>query len=143
VPYAAGVLKAVGTKNGRTIIDEVRTTGPPAKLVIRPDRHQIAADGEDLSYVEVRVVDEDGNLCPNADDLIRFSVEGPGEIAGVDNGDPTNHESFKAKQHKAFHGLCLAVIQANRTPGEVRLSVRAEGLKSESVVITTLSPVAR
>lgn len=143
VPYAAGVLKAVGMKNGQTIIDEVRTAGPPAKLVVRPDRQQIAADGEDLSYVEVRVVDKDGNLCPNADDLIRFSVEGPGEIAGVDNGDPTNHEPFKATQHKAFHGLCLAVIKASRTPGEIGLSVRAEGLKSEPVVITTISPVAR
>ena len=143
VPYAAGVLKAVGTKNGQTIIDEVRTAGPPAKLLVRPDRQQITADGEDLSYVEVRVVDKDGNLCPNADDLIRFSVEGPGEIAGVDNGDPTNHESFKAKQHKAFHGLCLAVIKASRSPGEVRLSVSAEGLKSESVTITAIPPLTR
>jgi beta-galactosidase len=75
--------------------------------------------------------------------ILRMTQQGPGEIAGVDNGNPTNHESFKAKQHKAFHGFCLAVIKASRTPGEVRLDVRAEGLKSEPVVTTTIPPVAR
>ena len=136
VPYEPGVLKAVGKKGGQTLIDEVRTAGEPARLLVRPDRRQIAADGEDLSYVEVRIVDKDGNLCPNADNQVVFGLEGPGTIAGVDNGDPTNHEPFKAAEHKAFHGLCLAVIKAARTPGEIRLSVTAEGLQSEPVTIS-------
>jgi beta-galactosidase len=142
VPYEPGVLKAVGKKGGQTIGDEVRTAGEPARLIVRPDRKQIAADGEDLSFVEVRIADKDGNLCPNADHLIAFSIEGPGRIAGVDNGDPTNHEPFKATRHKAFHGLCLAVIKAARTPGEIRLSATAQGLQSEPVVIIT-GPAAR
>jgi beta-galactosidase len=142
VPYEAGELKAVGKKVGKTMVDQVRTAGDPAKLVVMPDRKQIAADGEDLSFVEVRIVDKDGNLCPNADHLIRFGIEGPGVIAGVDNGDPTSHEAFKATQHKAFHGLCLGVVKASRTPGEIRLSVTAEGLVSEPVVITTTQPTA-
>ena len=137
VPYAAGVLKAVGKKGGQTLTDEVHTAGEPAKLVMRPDRTQIAADGEDLSYVEVRIVDKDGNLCPNAGNLIRFSLDGPGTVAGVDNGDPTSHEPFKATQHQAFHGLCLAVIKAARTPGEIRLTATAQGLQTESVAITS------
>ena len=81
-------------------------------------------------------MDKDGNLCPNADNLIAFGLEGPGTIAGVDNGDPTSHEPFKATRHKAFHGLCLAVIKAARTPGEIRLTATAPGLQSEPVVIT-------
>jgi beta-galactosidase len=140
VPYEPGVLKAVGKKNGKTIMDEVYTAGEPAKLIVLPDRQQIAADGEDLSYVEVRIVDQHGNLCPNADNLITFALEGPGTIAGVDNGDPTSHEPFQATQRKAFHGLCLAVIKAPRTSGEIRLSARAEGLRSEPVAITATSP---
>jgi len=141
VPYEPGVLKAVGKKGGKTIIDEVRTAGEPARLIVRPDRKQIAADGEDLSFVEVRVVDKDGNLCPNADNQVAFGLQGPGAIAGVDNGDPTSHEPLKATKHKAFHGLCLAVIKAARTPGEIRLSVTAQGLRSEPVAIITVSPV--
>ncbi len=97
---------------------------------------QISSDGEDLSFVEVRIVDKDGNLCPNADQMIRCAIEGPGVIAGVDNGDPTSHAPFKATQHKAFHGLCLGVTKAARTPREIRLSVTPEGLVSEPVVIT-------
>jgi len=141
VQYEPGVLKAVGKKGGQTIVDEVRTAGEPARLIVRPDRKQLAADGEDLSFVEVRIVDKDGNLCPNADNQITFGLEGPGTIAGVDNGDPTNHEPFKAAKHKAFHGLCLAVIKAARTPGEIRLSAMAQGLQSEPVAIT-VSPAA-
>ena len=141
-PYEPGVLKAVGKKGAQTIIDEVRTAGKPARLIVRPDRKQIVSDGEDLSYVEVRIVDKDGNLCPNADNEIAFGLDGPGEIAGVDNGDPTSHEPFKATTRKAFHGLCLAVIRAARTPGEIRLSATAQHLQSQPVAITTVSPVA-
>jgi beta-galactosidase len=137
VPYEPGVLKAVGQRGGQTLTDEVCTAGEAAKLVVRPDRTQLAADGEDLSYVEVSVVDKDGNLCPNAASLIGFELAGPGVIAGVDNGDPTSHEPFQAKQRKAFHGLCLAVIKAGRVPGEIRLTATAPGLRSEPVVITT------
>ncbi len=138
VPYEPGVLKAVGRKGGKTIIAEVRTAGEPAKLIVLPDRRRISADGGDLSYVEVRVVDKDGNLCPDADDLVTFAIEGPGTVAGVDNGDPTSHEPFKATRRKAFHGLCLAVIKATRTPGEIRLSATGQGLQSAPVTITTV-----
>ena len=140
MPYAAGTLKAVGKKGDKTLIEEVHTAGEPAKLIVSPDRKQISADGEDLSYVEVRVVDKDGNLCPNAGNLIGIELAGPGTIAGVDNGDPASHEPFQAKQRKAFHGLCLAVIKAARTPGEIRLKATAPGLQSEPVVITTATP---
>ena len=140
VPYAPGLLKAVGTKDGHTFITEVRTAGPAAKLLASADRQQLAADGTDLSYIELRVVDKDGNLCPNADNLIHFSLQGPATLAGVDNGDPTNHEPFQATQHKAFHGLCLAVIKAKRTPGQIHLQATADGLEAAPVLITGMAP---
>jgi len=139
VPYAAGLLKAVATKGGQTFTEEVRTAGEPAKLVVSPDRSQLAADGTDLSYVTVRVVDKDGTLCPNADNPICFGLAGPGTLAGVDNGDPVSHEPFQASQHKAFHGLCVAVIQAGRVPGEIRLQATVQGLPAEAVVISSVS----
>lgn len=137
VPYEPGVLKAVGKKGGQTVTCEVRTAGDPARLIATPDRKQIAADGDDLSFVEVRVVDKDGTLCPDATNQVAFSVEGPGIIAGLDNGDATNHESFKGPKRRAFHGMCLAVVRGTRTAGEIRLGLTAPGLKSEPVVITT------
>jgi beta-galactosidase len=135
VGYEPGVLKAVGHKGEQTFVDEVHTAGPPAKLILHPDRKQIASDGDDLSFVEARIEDSDGNLCPNADDEIAFSIDGPAQIVGVDNGDPTNHEPFKATKHKAFHGLCLAVIQGQHAPGTVHLTATAGGMKSEPAEI--------
>lgn len=138
VPYAPGVLKAIGKKDGKTIACEVRTAGEPAKIILVPDRKEIAADGEDLSFVEVRIVDAQGNLCPNADNLVTFRLSGPGTIAGVDNGNPTSHEPFQAGKRKAFHGLCLAVVKAARTPGEIRLTASAPGIEGEaSATVTT------
>ena len=80
VPYEPGVLKAVGRKCGQTIVDEIHTAGEPSRLIVRADRTRIAADGADLSFVEVRVVDREGNLCPNADNPIAFSLEGPAQL---------------------------------------------------------------
>lgn len=143
VRYEPGVLKAVGTKDGKPVTAVVRTAGVPAQLIVTPDRKQLAADGEDLSYVEVRVVDKDGVLCPNATNQISFELSGPGTIGGVDNGDPTSHEPFQAKQRKAFHGLCLAVIKTSRVPGEIRFNATAPGLTSKSLVISTVAAPAK
>jgi beta-galactosidase len=138
VPYAPGTLKAVGTKGGQTVAtDEVRTTGEPKRLVLKADRARIADDGDDLSFVEVRVVDAAGLVCPNAEPLVRFHLAGPGLIAGVDNGDPINHEPFKADRHKAFHGLGLAVLQGARTPGRLVLKAEADGLEPAEIVVET------
>jgi beta-galactosidase len=136
VPYAPGVLKAVARKNGTVwATDEVRTAGPPAKLVLIPDRKEIAADGQDLSFITVKVVDKDGNICPNADNKATFNVTGPATIAGVDNGDATNHESFQGNSHKTFHGLALVVIKAGREAGDVSVTATADGLASDTATL--------
>jgi len=141
VPYEPGTLKAVAKKAGQVFAtDEVFTAGAPAKLVLSADRSKIAADGDDLSYVTVSILDKDGHLCPNADPRISFDLTGPALIAGVDNGDATNHEPFKAKAHKAYHGLALVVIQAGREAGAVQLTATAEGLPPVTTAITVGGP---
>ena len=138
VPYAPGELKAVATTQGQIVAtDFVRTAGAPTRLVLQADRPTIAADGEDLSFVKVLIVDRDGNLCPNAANEITFSIAGSAAtIAGLDNGDATNHEFFQGTQHRAFHGLALAVLRsAYGKPGTVTLTAQADGLPPASTQI--------
>ena len=136
VPYSPGTLRAVAKNNGKVVsVDEIQTAGAPARIVLRPDRNEISADGEDLSYVRVEIVDQEGRVCPNADNLVRFRIEGEGVIAGVGNGNPVSHEYLKARERKAFHGLCLAVVQSKRERGAIRLSAESEGLQTAEVLV--------
>ncbi|MFO7956232.1 MAG: DUF4982 domain-containing protein, partial [Candidatus Brocadiia bacterium] len=88
VPYEPGTLEAVGYRGGREVaVHTLRTATEPARLRLTPDRGRIAADGYDLSFVTVEVLDDTGMPHPNAENLVRFSISGPGEIVGVGNGD--------------------------------------------------------
>jgi beta-galactosidase len=138
LPYEPGVLKAVSRKNGRDVLTkEVRTAEQPARIELIPDRKTIKADGVDLSFVTVKVVDKNGTVIPNADHLIRFEVSGEGFIAGVDNGNQISHEPFKAKQRKAFHGMALAIVQATRKSGRIVLKASAANLTPASVIVNS------
>jgi beta-galactosidase len=137
VPYEAGRVEAVSRKNGKTIATKViRTAGAPAKIILQADRNMILANGKDLSFVTVKVVDAAGNVVPDAANKIQFKVSGAGFIAGVDNGCQTSMESFKASERKAFNGLCLAVVQSNGKPGSIKLQAQSAGLMTASVDIT-------
>ncbi len=74
-------------------------------------------------------------MCPNADNFLKFDIKGKGVIAGVDNGNPISHEYFEANERKAFHGLCLVVIQSKREPGTIRLTAESEGLRAAELLI--------
>jgi beta-galactosidase len=129
VPYEPGTLRAVAMKNGREVaVDEVWTTGEPARIELIADRARIDADGQDLAFITARVVDTEGRVCPDADPLIRFTVEGAGSIVAVGNGDPNNLEPFVADRHQSFHGLCLAVVKAARQRGSIAIRAEADGL---------------
>ena len=135
--FEPGVLKAVSRRNGRDVLTkEVRTADSPAKIVLTADRQTIKADGVDLSFVTVKVVDKNGTLVPLADNLIKFDVTGPGSIAGVDNGNQISHESFKANRRKAFHGMALAIVQTQEKSGRIVLKASSDNLSSASIVIT-------
>jgi len=134
--YAPGELKAVSRKNGKTVLEKlIRTAGPAAKLELTADRGKINADGKDLSFVTVRVLDKDGNLIPDAANLINFKIEGDAKITAVDNGSPISHESFQADHRKAFNGLALAIIKAGSKASKVTLSANSEGLQAASIQI--------
>jgi beta-galactosidase len=136
VPYFPGALKAVAKNNGKTVcIDEIQTTGTPAKIILTPDRTEICANGKDLSYIKVGIVDKEGHVCPNADNLLKFKIKGEGVIAGVDNGNPISHEYFKASERKAFHGLCLAVVQSKRERGSIHFYAECEGLEAADIIL--------
>jgi beta-galactosidase len=136
--FAPGTLKAVGRVAGKeNLICEVKTAGAPAKIILDADRNTIAADGKDLSFITVKVVDDAGTLVPYADNLITFNLSGEGRIVGVDNGLQTSLESFKATTRKAFNGLCLAVIQSNKKTDQLTITARSEGLKEASIIIST------
>ena len=141
VVYQPGKVKVVAYKDGVKWAEEtVRTAGKPRrarvsaedglmglydwpKPVRRTVRDRVVPQAGDLVFFTVRVTDRRGRLCPDADNLLHFSVEGPGEIIAVDNGDPTSHVPFYSKEMPAFHGLC-AVIVRRTGPGRLILKVR-------------------
>jgi len=137
VPFEAGRVEAISKKNGKIVASQViKTAGEPAKLIVQADRSAIKSDGKDLSFVTVKVVDKDGNLVPDAANNIQFKISGAGFIAGVDNGCQTSLESFKGSEHKAFNGLCLAVVQSNGKPGVIKLQAQSAGLTAATIDIT-------
>jgi beta-galactosidase len=137
VKYEPGALKAVSRKNGKVVlVKEINTAGKPAKIELSADRAGIAADGKDLSFVTVRILDEQGNLVPDAENLVQFKLEGEGTIAGVDNGFQASLEPFKANYRKAYRGLCLAIVQAKEKAGKLKLTATGAGLQEATVTIT-------
>ena len=138
VPFTVGTLKAVSKKDGKIVLTkEIKTAGKPAKIELTADRKSIKADGKDLSFITARVVDAAGNIVPDADNLIQFSVKGDAEIAGTDNGLQTSMESFKSSRHKAFNGLALVVVQSKEKEGNVIVTASSQSLQTASLIIST------
>jgi beta-galactosidase len=136
VGFEKGTILGVGYKDGKEIMSrEVKTAGEPAAIVLSADRTEIRADGSDLSFITVTVVDSDNIPVPHADNLIKFDVSGAGSIAGVDNGLQTSMESFKADHRKAFNGKCLLVVRAGKEDGDINVSAASDGLTSAATVI--------
>jgi beta-galactosidase len=136
VPYAPGELKAIGYTASQPVSECIlQTTGAPAGIRLAPDRAAIKADGADLCFITVEVVDAAGRMYPHADQAISFTVEGEGSLAAVGSGNPTSTESYRGSQRQAFRGRCLAVVKSNGKPGEIRLHAQAVGLQSTTVII--------
>lgn len=122
VPFEPGELKAVAKKDGRAVRETVvRTAGAPASLRLVPDRKVISANGREMCFVTVEVLDKDGNLCPKADNLIRFEVSESAEIAGVDNGSPISLERFKSDRRHAMYGKALVILKPACSAGKLTL----------------------
>ena len=138
VKYASGLIEARGYRNGQTAMTVRReTTGPAARLTLRPDRTEIAADGEDVAMFTVEVQDAQGRVVPVTDNDVSFTVSGPGELVGVGNGDPTSHESDTGSSRKAFSGLCMAIVQSSKAPGTITLNAASPGLIAATATVTS------
>jgi len=140
VKYAPGKLEVVAYKNGKQWASEVvRTTGAASALTLKADRARLKADGYDLSFVTVAVVDKNGVPVPRSKNRIRFELSGPGEIVAVDNGDATSFESFQSKERKAYNGLCLVIVRTRAgQSGLIRLKAQAEGLSGAEISLTSV-----
>lgn len=129
VHYEPGCIKARGIDRGQVRAShQLQTAGEPAQIQLLADRDKIRADGRDLCYVDVQITDQNGVLVPSAGHEIRFNVEGPGAIVGVDNGDLVSMEPYKADKRKAFHGRAQVILQAARKPGTITLKAQTQGL---------------
>jgi beta-galactosidase len=139
VKYEPGAIKVVAyDKNGKAVAEEsVSTAGKPDHLVLEADRSALVADGKDLSYITVKIVDKDGNLCPDAANELKFKVSGAGQYKVVANGDATSLEPFHLNHMKAFHGMLVVTVQASAQMGEIRLDVTGKQLKKNSIVLAT------
>ncbi|SFC15106.1 beta-galactosidase [Parapedobacter composti] len=134
VPFEPGQVKAISRKSGQVVLERtVNTAGPPASIRLTADRNTVRADGQDLSFVTVEVIDKEGNLVPDAALLIHFSVDGPGEVAAVDNGYQASLEPFQDTKRKTFNGKCLVIIRPGTKSGVATVRAHAEGLADATV----------
>jgi beta-galactosidase len=123
VIYEPGEIRVVAMDaSGNPVASEtIKTASDPYSIRLTPDREVIRADGKDLSFVTVEVVDKDGNLCPRAGHLILFNLSGPGKLKAVCNGDPTDHTGFASNYMRVFNGKMIAVVESTREAGEITL----------------------
>lgn len=142
VRYTPGELKVVAYKNGQHWAEDVmKTAGAPAKIALTADRATFHADGTDLVYVTVDIIDAAGVLAPRASNLVHFSLEGPGEIIATDNGNPISFESFQAPQRKAFNGRAIVIIRSRAGhAGALVLHAESDGLAPAQVTFTSSVP---
>jgi beta-galactosidase len=137
VVYQPGELKVIAYKNGeKWAEDVVRTTGKSAMLSMEADHKSVTADGYELAYITVRIEDKDKLLVPRSKNQVSFSIEGPGKIVAVDNGDATSHEPFQASTRKAYNGMCLVIVKADKgATGSFKVKAASKGLKGSELTV--------
>jgi len=144
VKFEPGAIEARGYRGGQQVLIAKReTTGPPVRIILRPDRARISADGEDVSMVAAEIVDAQGRIVSTAGNEIAFTVTGEGRLIGVGNGDPSSHESDKGNARRAFNGLCMAIVQATKRDGTMKLTASSTGLQAASATVVCEPSVAR
>lgn len=137
VPYEPGELKVVAYDNSGKKVEEktVRTAGKPHHLEVVADRTALSADGKDLAYITVRVVDKDGNLCPADDRLVPFTVKGAGSFRAAANGDATCLDLFHLPRMHAFSGQLTAIVQSGAESGNLVFEAKAKGVKAGKLTL--------
>lgn len=135
--YEPGTVKVVAyDENGKAVDEaEIHTAGKPHHIVLTADRDQLQADGKDLSFINVKIVDKDGNFCPNETRQIKFKVKGAGTFRAAANGNSASLESFQEPQMKLFSGQLTAIVQSAEEAGTITFEASAPGVKSAKLIL--------
>jgi beta-galactosidase len=144
VAYEPGRLKAVAKNVGKVVAtDELRTAGKAARIILSADRMKLAPTWDDVAFVNATVVVENGITMPRANDLISFSISGPGVIAAVDSADNSSHEPFQASERRAYGGRCQALVKAATASGKITLTATAPGLEAAKISLEVVAKSAK
>lgn len=136
IPFEPGTLKAVSRKNHKVLLTkEIKTASAPYRIQLTVEKGAHALDGQGLAFVQAQIVDKNGNIVPNADNLIQFSTDSKGQIEATDNGNPTDLSSFKSNARKALNGLCLAILRPNNKAKAIQLTAKSAGLASATIMV--------
>ncbi len=136
VDFKPGTIEAWGINGGKVVVKQIlRTAGPATKLTLSDDCGEVLPAWDDVVCVRTFVEDDAGNLVPMANNLVTFTISGPGEIVAVDNGDCLSTEPFQSRERKAYGGRCVAIIRATAGSGEITVTATAAGLKPASATI--------
>jgi beta-galactosidase len=139
VPYHPGKLVAIGYDGDKEVNQAIlNTAAAPVNITLKADRSQLRANNEDLAYITIELQDKDGNLNPDAENLLKFKVDGPATIAGVGNANPRSLESYQQPKRKAWRGKCLVILKTTGTPGPITLKVSADGIVSKIVNLQSI-----
>lgn len=139
VPYKPGTITARGFRAGKEVASsELKSAGKPEKINLTADRTELKATGQDLSYITVDLHDDAGIRNPKADNLVKFSVEGPGEILSAGSSNPVTTESYKKPYRKAYQGRCLVILKSGKEKGTIRLKAESEGLEPAEIFINVI-----
>ena len=135
--YEPGTLKVIAYDAQGNIAEEkeIHTAGKPHRIELVADRTCLNADGNDLSFIRVRVVDKDGNLCPDDSRQIKFKVKGAGKYRAAANGKTTSLEQFHLPQMTLFSGELTAIVQAGEMAGEITFEASAKGVKKAKITL--------
>jgi len=143
VPYQPGKLTVVAKQQGKVVTEQTRFTAQKADSVaISADRTRVLANKRDVIHLEIDVVDKQGHPVPEADNQLHFSVDGPGKLIGVENGDILDLAPHKVPTRKAFMGKVLALVQVTDKAGDIRVTVSGDGIKSQDIVIKAMPNMA-
>jgi len=141
LPYKKGTLLAVAyDPHGDVVARATRSSfGDVREIVLNPDKTSLMADGEDLVFVEISAVDENGMPVENANNRINISVEGAGYLTGLDNGDSTDYDQYKGSSKRLFSGKLLAIVASTLEAGEIKVTAESSGLPAKTLVLQSVA----
>lgn len=136
LPYAPGVLRVAGIENGaETETQTLLTAGKPAKIRLTADRTTLDCEGQHLAFITAEVTDKNGNVVPNAENLLHFSIKGEGNLIATGSADLKDEVPYNVCDRKSWKGRAIAVVKNTRQEGKAVLKVSSPGLSSASVTI--------